>query len=119
MENTSKIESHLKDLRLRTIGSVVLYGAFVICAIVLAVQKAQYSVENPLTMATLALIVLAFVTLPRDYKPAHIVQRQINHGDHPLFTKIDQLQRFGVLLRVSYAAVAFFLIWGLPRLVSL
>ena len=116
MNEEDILKKHVGSLRVRSTVSVVCYVGFVMAALTMAFQ--QYSLKHPVTMVSLGMILLAFVSLPRDYKPAHLIAKNWEETALPALSEMDQLQKLGFGLRVVYGVGALFLVGVLPRLVG-
>lgn len=116
MNQEAILKKHVGSLRVRSTVSIICFVGFVMAALTMAFQ--QYALKHPVTMVSLALVVLAFVSLPRDYKPAHLVAKNWEETALPMLSEMDQLAKLGFALRLVYGVGALFLVGVLPRIIG-
>jgi hypothetical protein len=106
---------HRRGVTLRTAGSAVLYGGFLVTSVLSAVQN--LSLEDPLTLVSIGFIVAAFMALPRDYVPVRLLRKASSEEEEAEVSALRRLERAGLYLRVFYVLGAVVTIPVLPRLV--
>lgn len=116
MSDVTLLTDHAGKLKLRTTASLFCYVGFVLAALTMAFK--QYGLTDPVTLISLGLVVLAFVALPRDYKPVHLMTKDWDEIAVPHLSQIEQLQKLGFALRVIYGVGALVLIGVLPRMIG-
>ncbi len=114
MEDLEPLYKHCRSLLLRTLAAVALYAGFLAASIRTALGG--YDLKHPVTLASILFIVLTFTALPRDYKPAALMRKAQGEDATPLLNQINKLERWGMILRVSFLIGAAATLFFLPRM---
>lgn len=116
MTELQLLERHANLVQKRTLMAMLSFSAFVITGAVSVTKGLGFS--DPLMILSLGLCFGSFLMLPRDYKPASLMIKIQDDEARPILIKIDQLQKYGFVLRGVFAIGALFLLGLLPRLIN-
>ncbi len=114
MSTLADMETHRRLIVRRTSFSLVCYVGFLMASIASAVQFRP--LEDPVTLTALALIIGAFLLLPRDYVPALLARKANSDDEVALLDMLRRYQLAGLGIRVAYAVGAIVTIVAIPRL---